>query len=142
MKRIKDGDGVFQLVVQGVLVPVERVEGGDLDPVPERLVPLLEPGGVDLSRPARDQVQQAGPDLPFRIPGEVDHPGQRLGATLLGGDVVPVGSARGAVTTLLPFRFPGPPAEPGVRLSPHRALHVRVVVQLVVAEGVHGVGIR
>src|SRR5665647_1873065 len=39
--------------------------------------------------------------------------------------------------------FHSPPAEPGVRLSPHRALHVRFVGQLVRAAGwgVHGVGI-
>ena len=50
-------------------------------------------------------------------------------------------SARGAVPGLLGVRFPGPPAEPGVRLSPHRALHVRMVGQLgVAAVGVHGVG--
>lgn len=40
-----------------------------------------------------------------------------------------VGSARGAVAALLLLRFPGPPAEPGVRFSPHRALHVRLLVR-------------
>jgi hypothetical protein len=31
MERVGHGDGVLELVVDGVLVAVERVEGGDLD---------------------------------------------------------------------------------------------------------------
>jgi hypothetical protein len=31
MSRVEHGDGVLELVVDGVLVAVERVEGGDLD---------------------------------------------------------------------------------------------------------------
>jgi hypothetical protein len=85
--------------------------------------------------------EQPGVQDAVLVAGQVDHPGHGpVGIPEPRGS--PVGSARGAVTTLLSFRFPGPPAEPGVRLSPHRALHVRVVAQLVVAEGVHGVGIR
>ena len=74
---------------------------------------------------------------------QIDHAGQLLGTTFDRRDVMPVGSAWGAVSGLLPVRFPRPPAEPGVRLSPHRALHVRRVVQLllVATVGVHGVGI-
>lgn len=54
----------------------------------------------------------------------VDDDGDELGA---GSGVPSVGSARGAVPGLLRVRFPEPAAEPGVRVSPRRALHVRLV---------------
>jgi hypothetical protein len=56
------------------------------------------------------------------------------------GEDGPVGSGCGAVPGLPSVGFHSPPAEPGVRLSPHRALHVRVVVQPATVDGVHGVG--
>ena len=40
-----------------------------------------------------------------------------------------VGSTRGAVLALRSVRFHGSPTEPGVRLSPHRALHVGLLVR-------------
>jgi hypothetical protein len=42
VEGVQGGDGVGELVVDGVLVPVERVERGDLDPGPERLATGLE----------------------------------------------------------------------------------------------------
>ncbi len=36
VEGIEDRDGVFELVVDGVLVAVERIEGRDPDPVTER----------------------------------------------------------------------------------------------------------
>ena len=33
VEGVEDGDGVGELVVAGVLVAVERVQGGDLDPL-------------------------------------------------------------------------------------------------------------
>ncbi len=122
---------------------MERIQRGDLHPSLERLTPLSQPASVGLPGSSGDQVQETGPGVAVGVSGQVDHPGQLLrapaaGLDRLGRHVMPVGSARGAVTTLLSFRFPGPPAEPGVRFSPHRALHVRLAVQPVVAVGVQG----
>ena len=132
VEGVQDRAGVFELVVDRVLVPVERVQRRDLDPGPERLAPVDQPGLVGVAGAAGDQVEQPRADHEFAcavgVHREVHHPGQLLrspAAVLdrLGGHVVPVGSARGAVPGLLGVRFPGPPAEPGVRFSPHRALH-------------------
>lgn len=57
MERVEHGAGVVELVVDGVLVTVERVQGGDLDPLSDRLAPLAQPGLVRLPRAAGDQVQ-------------------------------------------------------------------------------------
>src|SRR5699024_1345010 len=86
------------------VVPVERVEGGDLDAGGEVLAALGEPVGVGLLRAARDQVQQPGPDLPVLIDGQVDHAGQLLRAATallgrLGGHVVPQCSSTPKVWT-------------------------------------------
>ena len=80
MERVEHGDGVLELVVDGVLVAVERVEGGDLDAGAEGLTPLDEPGPVGLSGAAGHQVQQAGVDLSVLVTSEVDHAGELLGA--------------------------------------------------------------
>ena len=141
VERVEHGGGVFKVVIDRVLVPVKRVQRRDLHPGPERWGACSEPPAVGLPRAARDQVQQSGVDVSLLVTGQVDHPGQRFGAAGLLRYVVPVGSARGAVTALLSFRFPGPPAEPGVRFSPHRALHEVVAVQAGAPGGVHGVGI-
>ena len=73
--------GVLELVVDGVLVAVERVEGGDLDTVAEVLATLFEPVAVGLPGPAGHQVQQPRPRVAVLIGSEVDHPGQLLGPT-------------------------------------------------------------
>ena len=82
MERVEHGGRVFELVVDGVLVAVERVQGRDLDTVLETFATLVEPVTVGLPRPAGDQVEQprswfAG----LGIRSQIDHPGQLLGAT-------------------------------------------------------------
>lgn len=42
-----------------------------------------------------------------------------------------VGSDRSAVSALRLIRFSGPPSEPGVRLSPHRAPHNFMPLEMV-----------
>lgn len=81
MEGVEHGGGVLELVVDGVLVAVERVEGGDLDTVAEVLATLFEPVAVGLPGPAGHQVQQPRPRVAVLIGSEVDHPGQLLGPT-------------------------------------------------------------
>ena len=75
VKRLQHRGGVLELLVDRGLVAAERIQGCHLEPGPERLAALVQPVGVGLFRPARDQVQQAGVDTPVRIAGELDHPG-------------------------------------------------------------------
>jgi hypothetical protein len=73
-----------------LLVPVERVEGGDLDPGPERLTTVTEPGLVGLTGAARHEVEKPGPydQVAILVPmeGQVHHPRQlvRPAPTVLG----------------------------------------------------------
>jgi hypothetical protein len=80
VEGVEHGDRVLELVVDGVLVAVERVQGGDLDAVLEVVAAFLEPVAVRLPRPAGHQVQQPRPWLAVLIRREVDHPGQLLRA--------------------------------------------------------------
>jgi len=98
VEGIQDRAGVFELVIDGVLVPVERVQRGDLDSGSERLATLLQPRLVGLTRAAGDQVEQPGLDDQFAsvvgVERQVYHPGQLLGAApavldRLGAHVVP-----------------------------------------------------
>ena len=94
VERVEHGDGVLELVVDGVLVAVERVEGRDLHARPEVLASLDEPVPVGGPGPAGHQVEEAGVDVSVLVTGEVDHPGELLRAAAavldrLGGDVVP-----------------------------------------------------
>ena len=143
---VEDRDGVFQLVIDGVLVAVERVQGRDRDAFAERVAAGLQPRLVGLTGAARDEIQQPGPDVSVLVTGQINHAGELFRPPAsevdgLGGDVMPVGSGCGALPRLPVVGFHSPPAEPGVRLSPHRALHVRGVGQLATVDGVHGVGI-
>ena len=53
VEGVQDGAGVFQAFVDGVLVPVERVQGGDRDPAAEALTTRIEPNLVGLARGCR-----------------------------------------------------------------------------------------
>ena len=52
MEGVEDRDGVLELVIDRVLVPVERVQGRDLHAPTEALTAFSEPVGVGLARPA------------------------------------------------------------------------------------------
>ena len=43
VERVDDSDGVLELIVDRVLVPLERVEGGDLHGRGQRRLALLQP---------------------------------------------------------------------------------------------------
>ena len=65
VEGVDDGDRVLPLVVDGVLVPVERVQGGDLDP-PRKASPRL----VSQSRYTDPTGQEPGPTgVPGCCPG-------------------------------------------------------------------------
>jgi hypothetical protein len=94
VEGVEHRDGVLELVIEGVLVAVKRVQGRDLDAVAEGLVTRLKPLGVRGAGPAGHQVQQPRPGHARGVAGQIHHPGQLLGATAavgdrLGGDVVP-----------------------------------------------------
>jgi hypothetical protein len=80
VEGVEHGDGVLERVVDGVLVAVEGVEGGDLDARAEGLTALDEPGPVGLPGAAGDQVEQAGMDVSVLVTGEVHHSGELLRA--------------------------------------------------------------
>src|SRR5664280_1017369 len=63
VERVEDRDRVLELVVDGVLVTVERVQGRNLNVLAERVAAVLEPGLVGLAGAARDQVQQPGMEV-------------------------------------------------------------------------------
>jgi len=109
MEGVQHRDRVLELVVDGVLVAVERVQRRFLHTVTELLAALLEPVAVGLAGPARDQIQQPSPWLAIGGGGEVDHPGQLLRAASavgdrFGGHVMP---------HVLVDPEPGDPGEPG-----------------------------
>jgi hypothetical protein len=121
--------------------PKRAVHCDHLEPVAPGLRLGGEPGLEDLLGAALDHVEQPGRAAAVTDRGEVhDH---RHEPVRQEAGMSPVGSGCGALSRLPVVGFHSPPAEPGVRLSPHRALHVRVVGQLVraVGLGVHGVGI-
>ena len=93
VERVGYRDGIFELVVDAVLVAVERVQRGDGGTAAEVRATLLEPVGVGSPGPAGHEVQEAGMDTSCLVTGQVDHPSQLLRPTAarldrLGGDVV------------------------------------------------------
>ena len=78
VERVKHRGGVLELLVDGVLVAVERVQGRDLNTGLEVATAFFEPVAVRLPGPARHQVQQPRPRLAVLAGGQVDHPGQQL----------------------------------------------------------------
>ena len=94
VEGVKDRDGVVELVIDGVLVAVERVQGGDLDAGTERLVPRLQPRLVGRTRAVGHEVEESCFHLPLLGSGQIDHAGEFLGSAAavgdgLGGHVVP-----------------------------------------------------
>ena len=91
---VEDRDGVFQLVIDGVLVAVERVQGRDRDAFAERVAAGLQPRLVGLTGAARDEIQQPGPDVSVLVTGQINHAGELFRPPAsevdgLGGDVMP-----------------------------------------------------
>ena len=80
MEGVEDGDGVGELVVDGVLVAVERVQGGDLDPAG---TPRRE-HSASLRRPiriVRERGRAAVPDESVLSHGSDRHAGQEKAET-------------------------------------------------------------
>ncbi|CAM4110766.1 hypothetical protein HEMA109418_09415 [Helcobacillus massiliensis] len=76
VERIQHAGGALELVIDRVLVSLERVQRRDLDPLAELIAPLVEPVSVGLAGSARDQVQQPGSGV--GPASQIDHPGELL----------------------------------------------------------------
>lgn len=63
MEPVEHRDGVLLLVVDGVLVAVERAQSGDRDAFVECVAAVAKPRCVGLTGAARDQVQKPSPDV-------------------------------------------------------------------------------
>ena len=90
VERVEHRGGVGELVVDGVLVAVERVQARHLDSPAERVTALLQPVGVGLPGPAGAQVQQPRPGPAVAVGGEVDHPGKQLRSATAGVEMLGV----------------------------------------------------
>lgn len=73
---VEDGAGVVEVVIDGVFVSVERVQGGDLHALAEILAAVFEPVAVGFTGSSGNQVKQSGPGTPLGIWGQVNQPGQ------------------------------------------------------------------
>ena len=69
MERVEDGAGVVEVVIDGVLVSVERVQGGDLHARAEILAAVFEPVAVGFTRSSGNEVKQPGPGTTLGIWG-------------------------------------------------------------------------
>lgn len=62
VEGIDDRDGVGQLVIDGVLIPTERIECGVLDPGPKPWRLSFEPITVDRPGSARHHIEESSID--------------------------------------------------------------------------------
>lgn len=76
MERVEDGAGVVEVVIDGVLVSVERVQGGDLHARAEILAAVFEPVAVGFTGSSGNEVKQPGSGTTLGVWGQVNHPGQ------------------------------------------------------------------
>ena len=94
MKGVEHGDGVLELIIDRVLVAVERIQGRVLDAGAVGLVALPQPVRVSGAGAAGHQVQEPGTGSSLAVTGKIYHPGQflRPAPTVgdgLGRDVMP-----------------------------------------------------
>jgi hypothetical protein len=73
----KDRDSILELVVDRVLVAMERFQSGDLNPLVERVAAVTKPRLVGLAS-GPDLVQQPGPEVSVLVTGQIDHAGELL----------------------------------------------------------------
>lgn len=94
MECVEDGAGVVEVVIDGVLVFVERVQGSDLHTRTEILATVFEPVAVGFTGSSGNQVKQPGPGTTLGVWSQVNHPGQLFRAppasfTSSGRDMMP-----------------------------------------------------
>ena len=77
MERVKHCGDIFELVIDRVLVAVERVQRRDFDAVAERFAARREPVAIRLPG-ASGHLQQPRPHLAISGWGEIDHASQRF----------------------------------------------------------------
>ena len=121
VEGVEDSGRVGEFVVDGVLVAVERVQGGDLHLLLEGVAAGVEPRLVDGARAARHEVEQPRPDVSVLVAGQINHPGQLFGAPVAGADVMPhvfVDAQRG--DTGEPVLVPSQGSQNRHQRAPHR----------------------
>jgi hypothetical protein len=140
MERVEDRHHVREAVLNRVGVAAERIQGGVVDAIDERLGLVLQPCLVHTSGAAHNRIEQSGVEASGLVTGQINHDGD--GPIDPDSAGPPVGSARGAVTALPLFCFPGRPPNPPCDFhatgSPRKAAHL----QADGLDGVHGVGMR
>src|SRR5699024_3294886 len=87
VERIQHAGGVLELVIDRVLVALERVQRGDLDPLAELVAALVEPVSVGLAGSAEDEVEESGGGV--GAASQIDHPGELLRSAPARVPVVP-----------------------------------------------------
>lgn len=87
VEGVQHAGGVLELVIDRVLVALERVQRRDLGPFAERVAAFVPPVAVCLTGSARDQVQEPGSRM--RSASQIDHPGELLRAARARVPVVP-----------------------------------------------------
>lgn len=84
VKGVEHRDSVLELVIDGMGIATQRVQGRDLHSSGEPGPTGLQPAGVGRSRAAGDQVDQPrlNPISAVRVglPGQIDHPGELFGS--------------------------------------------------------------
>ena len=76
MERVQHAGGVLVLVIDRVLVSLERVQRCDLDLLAELIAALVEPVSVGLAGSAGDEVKEPGSGVGSS--SQIDHPGELL----------------------------------------------------------------
>ena len=87
VEGVQHAGRVLELVIDRVLVSLERVQRRDLDPLAERLAAFVQPVSVGLAGSAGDEVEE--PRGRVGSAGQVDHPGELLRAAPARVTVVP-----------------------------------------------------
>lgn len=119
VERIQHADGVLELVIDPVLVSLERVQRCDLDLLAELLATLVQPGAVGLAGSAGDEVKEPGSGVSRA--GQIDHPGELLRSAPARVTVVPhMLIDTQDLHALEPGRIIRGPGQDGPNLGPER----------------------
>lgn len=87
VEGVQHAGGVLELVVDRILVALERVQCRDLDSLAELLVAFVEPAPVGLPGSAGDEVEE--PDTGVGPASQIDHPGELFRSASARVPVVP-----------------------------------------------------
>ena len=119
VEGVQHAGGVLELVIDRVLVSLERVQRRDLDLLPEPLTALAQPVAIDRPGPTWDEVEQ--PRSGVGSSGQVHHPGERFRPAPARVTVVPDVLVHAQdLHALEPRRVFRGPGQDGLDLGPER----------------------